>query len=90
MHVSLRFSLPPRSLCIFLIGYALDASGLGRYQLRAHIYQARDIIGEDSTGMSDAFIYVIFGNRSAKTTIVKQSICPMWDQARATCFALEL
>lgn len=50
------------------------------FQLRAHIYQGRDLIAEDSNGMSDPYVRVSFGSRSGQTKVVSQNICPTWDE----------
>ena len=54
-------------------------SSVKRYQLRAYIYQARGILGADSSGCSDPYARIVFGNRSGLTEVVKQSCSPMWD-----------
>ncbi|XP_022096608.1 dysferlin-like isoform X4 [Acanthaster planci] len=51
-----------------------------KYQLRAYIYQARDLIAADSDSFSDPFAYVSFLNRSQKTELKKKTLCPTWDQ----------
>lgn len=48
--------------------------------MRAYIYQARDILGLDSEGVSDAYAHVCFQNVSAPTRIIKETLCPDWDQ----------
>ncbi|CAG0890724.1 unnamed protein product, partial [Cyprideis torosa] len=51
-----------------------------KYQLRAYIYQARDVIPSDHDGTSDPFATVIFLNQSASTERVKNTLSPTWDQ----------
>lgn len=51
-----------------------------QFQLRCHLYQARDMIAEDEDGLSDPYARVIFGHRSSKSIIVKKNLCPTWDQ----------
>ena len=51
-----------------------------KWQLRAYIYQARDILGLDSEGVSDAYAQISFQNVSAKTRVVYETLCPDWDQ----------
>ena len=48
--------------------------------MRAYIYQARDILGLDSEGVSDAYAHVCFQNVSAPTRVIKETLCPDWDQ----------
>lgn len=52
------------------------------FQLRAHIYQARNLIAEDDDGLSDPYVKIVFGHRTGKTKIVKKTLCPTWDQVR--------
>ncbi|XP_028412829.1 myoferlin-like isoform X1 [Dendronephthya gigantea] len=51
-----------------------------KYQLRAYVYQARDMIPSDSSGLSDPYVRVSFGNSSQATEILMQTLCPTWDQ----------
>ncbi len=50
------------------------------YQLRAYIYQARDMYGSDKSGLSDPYAIVSFNRYSVNTRVVKESVCPTWDQ----------
>eukprot|EP01147_Barroeca_monosierra_P001362 gene1362-4537_t len=50
------------------------------YQVRIHLYQGRHLIGEDSSGLSDPYVFAICGHHSARSTTVKQSTCPLFDQ----------
>ncbi|XP_076439100.1 myoferlin-like [Babylonia areolata] len=51
-----------------------------KYQLRAYIYQARDLLAADNTGLSDPFAQVCFLTQSAVTELVPKTLCPTWDQ----------
>ncbi|XP_057307144.1 myoferlin-like [Hydractinia symbiolongicarpus] len=51
-----------------------------KWQLRSYLYQARDILGLDSEGVSDAYAKVCFQNVSENTRVVKETLCPDWDQ----------
>ncbi|XP_063963834.1 myoferlin-like isoform X10 [Lytechinus pictus] len=51
-----------------------------KYQLRAYIYQARDLIASDSDSFSDPFAYVSFLNRSQQSETIKTTLSPTWDQ----------
>ncbi|XP_064630282.1 myoferlin-like isoform X1 [Lineus longissimus] len=51
-----------------------------KYQLRSYIYQARDILAGDSTGLSDPFARISFLNQSQVTEKVEKTLCPTWDQ----------
>ena len=48
--------------------------------MRAYIFQARDILGLDSEGVSDAYAKVCFQNRSQNTVVIKETLCPDFDQ----------
>ena len=50
------------------------------YQLRAHIFQGRGLVGSDSTGLSDPFARVIFANQCLSTQVIYESVCPYWDE----------
>ena len=50
------------------------------YQLRAYLYQARDMYASDKTGLSDPYAIMSFGRYSTKSRVVKESLCPTWDQ----------
>ncbi|XP_076460960.1 myoferlin-like isoform X2 [Babylonia areolata] len=51
-----------------------------KYQLRAYIYQARDLLAADDTGLSDPFAQVCFLTQSMVTEKVPKTLCPTWDQ----------
>ncbi|XP_023242600.1 myoferlin-like isoform X2 [Centruroides sculpturatus] len=51
-----------------------------KFQLRAYVYQARDLIASDRSGFSDPYICVSVLSQSMKTAIIFQSLCPIWDQ----------
>ncbi|XP_025096654.1 myoferlin-like isoform X4 [Pomacea canaliculata] len=51
-----------------------------KYQLRAYIYQARDLLAGDDTGLSDPFAQVCFLTQSMVTEKVQKTLCPTWDQ----------
>lgn len=48
--------------------------------MRSYLYQARDVLGLDSEGVSDAYANVCFQNVSDNTRVVKETLCPDWDQ----------
>ena len=50
------------------------------FQLRAHMYQARSLIGSDSSGLSDPFARVVFGNQSLCTQVIDETLSPTWDE----------
>ncbi|PIK51348.1 dysferlin [Apostichopus japonicus] len=58
----------------------LTHTQVNKYQMRAYIYQARDLIASDSDSFSDPYAYVSFMNRSQKTETFKMTLCPTWDQ----------
>lgn len=50
------------------------------YQLRAYIFQARDLHGLDQSGLSDPYGILSFNCYSAHTIIVEDTVSPTWDQ----------
>ncbi|CAH2103117.1 unnamed protein product [Euphydryas editha] len=50
------------------------------FQMRAYIYQARSLIGSDSSGLSDPFARVIIGECSASTLVIDETLSPTWDE----------
>lgn len=51
-----------------------------KYQLRAYLYQARDLAAADDSGLSDPFARVSFLTQSMVTEREKKTLCPTWDQ----------
>ncbi|XP_065652291.1 otoferlin isoform X5 [Hydra vulgaris] len=51
-----------------------------KFSLRAHMYQARGLIGSDDSGLSDAFGRVILSNQAADTSVVWETRSPTWNQ----------
>lgn len=50
------------------------------FQLRAHIYQARSLIGSDASGLSDPFARVIAGEFCRTTQVIDETLSPTWDE----------
>ncbi|KAF5278108.1 hypothetical protein FQR65_LT03624 [Abscondita terminalis] len=50
------------------------------FQLRAHIYQARSLIGSDASGLSDPFARVLAGEFSRTTQVIDETLSPTWDE----------
>lgn len=50
------------------------------FQLRAYLYQARSLIGSDSSGLSDPFAKVIIGDCTATTQVIDETLSPTWDE----------
>lgn len=50
------------------------------FQLRAHIYQARSLIGSDASGLSDPFASVIAGEFTKTTQVIDETLSPTWDE----------
>lgn len=48
--------------------------------MRAYIYQARSLIGSDSSGLSDPFARVIIGECSTTTQVIDETLSPTWDE----------
>ena len=57
-----------------------DDNEVHTYQLRAYVYQARELQGRDKSGLSDPYGILSFNRYGARTNILKESICPTWDQ----------
>ncbi|XP_055886227.1 otoferlin-like isoform X5 [Biomphalaria glabrata] len=50
------------------------------FQLRAHMYQARQLIGSDASGLSDPFARIAFAEQSMTTQVIEQTLSPTWDE----------
>ena len=50
------------------------------FQLRAHMYQARSLIGSDASGLSDPFARVIVGEYCKTTQVIDETLSPTWDE----------
>ncbi|KAK3706775.1 hypothetical protein QZH41_015339 [Actinostola sp. cb2023] len=50
------------------------------FQLWVYLYQARDLISKDESGMNDCYVRASFGKHSHCTEVLTQTICPSWDQ----------
>lgn len=50
------------------------------FQLRAHVYQARSLIGSDASGLSDPFARVIAGEFTKTTQVIDETLSPTWDE----------
>uniref|UniRef100_T1JBU8 C2 domain-containing protein n=1 Tax=Strigamia maritima TaxID=126957 RepID=T1JBU8_STRMM len=50
------------------------------FQLRAHMYQARSLIGSDASGLSDPFARVVIGEYSQITQVIEETLSPTWDE----------
>ncbi|XP_050683960.1 otoferlin-like [Leptidea sinapis] len=51
-----------------------------KFQMRAYIYQARSLIGSDSSGLSDPFARVAISDCSASTEVIDETLSPTWDE----------
>eukprot|EP00794_Sanderia_malayensis_P004875 gene4875-5514_t len=50
------------------------------FVIRAHLYQARSLIGSDDSGLSDAFARIICTNQVQETFVIEKTRSPAWDQ----------
>ncbi|CRK93099.1 CLUMA_CG006578, isoform A [Clunio marinus] len=50
------------------------------FQLRAHIYQARSLIGSDASGLSDPYATVFISEFSKTTQVIEETLSPTWDE----------
>ncbi|XP_062606394.1 myoferlin-like isoform X2 [Saccostrea cucullata] len=51
-----------------------------KYQMRAYVYQARDLLAGDETGLSNPYARISFLTQSSVTMRMAKSLCPTWDQ----------
>ncbi|XP_020294411.1 otoferlin-like isoform X2 [Pseudomyrmex gracilis] len=51
-----------------------------KFQLRAHMYQARSLIGSDASGLSDPFARVVCGELCKSTQVIDETLSPTWDE----------
>ncbi|XP_071507429.1 myoferlin-like [Diadema antillarum] len=58
----------------------LEPKEVHKYQLRAYMFQARNLIAADSDNFSDPFAFVSILFRSQRTHFIKHSLSPQWDQ----------
>lgn len=63
-----------------LLTISLSPTDCHTYQLRAYLYQARDMYSSDKSGLSDPYAIMAFGRYSTRSRIIKESVCPTWDQ----------
>ncbi|XP_047105001.1 otoferlin-like [Schistocerca piceifrons] len=66
----------PRALPPSVIHYLEKYS----FQLRAHMYQARSLIGSDASGLSDPFARVVIGEYCKVTQVIDETLSPTWDE----------
>lgn len=59
----------------------LDYGEPFKLQLRAYMYQARDLLPMDQDSFSDPFVIVSFMNESKKTKCIEHTLNPVWDQS---------
>ncbi|XP_067937439.1 otoferlin-like [Watersipora subatra] len=59
---------------------SLSCASTSQFQLRAHLYQARALIGSDSSGLSDPYATVTFGEFVAQTKVISETLSPTWNQ----------
>ncbi|XP_037920162.1 otoferlin-like isoform X1 [Hermetia illucens] len=50
------------------------------FQLRAHIYQARSLIGSDASGLSDPYAIVFITEYAKSTQVIEETLSPTWDE----------
>eukprot|EP00027_Filamoeba_sp_ATCC50430_P012373 CAMPEP_0168566368 /NCGR_PEP_ID=MMETSP0413-20121227/14383_1 /TAXON_ID=136452 /ORGANISM="Filamoeba nolandi, Strain NC-AS-23-1" /LENGTH=1321 /DNA_ID=CAMNT_0008598385 /DNA_START=51 /DNA_END=4013 /DNA_ORIENTATION=- len=56
----------------------LEKPQLKKYQLRAHLYQGRDLPSGDDNAASDPYCTIRMGKWSGKTKVIKSSCFPLW------------
>ncbi|XP_026730449.1 otoferlin-like isoform X2 [Trichoplusia ni] len=50
------------------------------FQMRAYVYQARSLIGSDSSGLSDPFARIVIGESTGTTQVIDETLSPTWDE----------
>lgn len=50
------------------------------FQLRAHIYQARSLIGSDASGLSDPYAVIYVTEFARMTQVIEETLSPTWDE----------
>jgi hypothetical protein len=58
----------------------LSYSNFHSFQMRAHVYCGRDMLGMDKSGLSDPFILITCNNQSVKSEVIEQTNNPIWNQ----------
>lgn len=48
--------------------------------MRAHIYQARSLIGSDASGLSDPFATIYITEFAKNTQVIEETLSPTWDE----------
>lgn len=48
--------------------------------MRAYVYQARSLIGSDSSGLSDPFARIVIGESTGTTQVIDETLSPTWDE----------
>eukprot|EP01114_Cavostelium_apophysatum_P012665 TRINITY_DN2890_c0_g1_i2.p1 TRINITY_DN2890_c0_g1~~TRINITY_DN2890_c0_g1_i2.p1 ORF type:complete len:2032 (+),score=608.70 TRINITY_DN2890_c0_g1_i2:72-6098(+) len=56
----------------------IERPKMKRYQLRAFLYQAKDLPAGDANGASDPYCIIRVGKSSIKTKTVKETCFPLW------------
>lgn len=72
-----------RSLCdtLFSLTVKITLLLLQVFQMRAHIYQARSLIGSDASGLSDPFAIVYITEFAKMTQVIEETLSPTWDES---------
>ena len=60
--------------------YILSNAESHTYELRAYLYQARDMYGSDRSGLSDPYAIISLSRFSSHSRVVKAEVCPAWDE----------
>ncbi|XP_014669979.1 PREDICTED: otoferlin-like [Priapulus caudatus] len=74
--MELKNSMRPTGIPPILISYPEKVT----FQLRAHMYQGRSLIGSDASGLSDPFCRVVFTTKSHSTQVIDETLSPTWDE----------
>ncbi|KAA6370110.1 MAG: hypothetical protein EZS28_034363, partial [Streblomastix strix] len=48
------------------------------FEVRAHIYQSRNLPAADDEGTSDAYVVISYGGQKAKTKTIEKTLFPCW------------
>jgi hypothetical protein len=59
-------------------GESFERPVFNQYQVRAHIYQCRDLMSLDSSGLSDPFLIVRCAGECSQTVVKEQTVNPIY------------
>ena len=73
--INLTFNCAEKKIFSYLLCFILPFQF---FQVRAHMYQARSLIGSDASGLSDPFARVIIGEWCKITQVSRKTVFERW------------